>query len=98
MKLDSDPTIQYALGFDAQRNTWWKSPLSADDLQIVSRYNTYIYAGLPPGPIANPAIGALRAVAYPEQTGYFYFRARCDGSGRHLFAATYEEHLQNACP
>lgn len=98
MKLDSDPTVQYALGFDATWGGWWKSPLSTGDLQIDSRYNTYIYPGLPPGPIANPSLDALRAVAYPEQTGYFYFRARCDGTRRHLFAETYEEHLQNACP
>lgn len=98
MKLDSDPTVQYALGFHDAWGGWWKSPLSTGDLQIDSRYNTYIYPGLPPGPIANPSLGALRAVAGPEQTDYFYFRARCDGTRRHLFAETYEEHLQNACP
>ena len=98
MKLDSDPTVQYALGYDASKQTWWKNPLSTQDLVEDSRYNTYIYAGLPPGPIANPGIEALQAVAYPAQTDYFYFRARCDGSGRHAFSVTYEEHLQNACP
>lgn len=98
MKLDSDPTVQYALGYDVGKGTWWKNPLSVQDLQVDSRYNTYIYAGLPPGPIANPGIDALRAVAYPAQTGYFYFRARCDGSGRHAFSVTFEEHVQNACP
>jgi len=98
MKLDSDPTVQYALGFGAAWGGWWKSPLLTGDLQIDSRYNTYIYPGLPPGPIANPSLEALRATAYPEQSGYFYFRARCDGTRRHFFAETYEEHLQNACP
>lgn len=98
MKLESDPTVQYALGYDPVKQTWWKNPLSAQDLQENSRYNTYVYAGLPPGPIANPGIEALRAVAYPAQTGYFYFRAKCDGSGRHAFSYTYDEHLQNACP
>ncbi len=98
MKLDSDPTVQYALGFDPKKQTWWKNPLSQQDLEINSRYNTYIYAGLPPGPIANPGIEALRAVAYPAKTNFFYFRAKCDGSGRHAFSTTYEEHLQNACP
>ena len=98
MKLDSDPTVQYALGYVTGPETWWKSPLSAGDLQINSEYNTYIYPGLPPGPIASPAVDALRAVAYPAQSGYYFFRARCDGSRRHAFAVTYEEHLQNACP
>ncbi|HVP21311.1 MAG TPA: endolytic transglycosylase MltG [Anaerolineaceae bacterium] len=97
MKLDSDPTVQYALGFDPVKKTWWKNPLSASDLKFVSPYNTYINTGLPPGPISNLGISALQAVAYPAQTPYYYFRARCDGSGRHFFSATYEEHLNNAC-
>ncbi len=98
MKLDSDPTVQYAVGFDADRGSWWVNPISAADLQTDSPYNTYLYTGLPPGPIANPALSAIQAVAFPAQTPYYFFRARCDGSGRHLFARTYEEHLSNACP
>jgi UPF0755 protein len=98
MRLESDPTVQYALGYLEEENTWWKNPLSMADLQFDSGYNTYIYAGLPPGPICNPGLQALRAVAYPAQTGYYFFRARCDGSGRHLFAVTYDDHLNNACP
>ncbi len=97
MKLDSDPTVQYSLGFNEAQNTWWTNPLSAADLQVDSPYNTYQNAGLPPGPICNPSLSALRAVAYPAQSPYFYFRAACDGSGRHAFARTFEEHLQNAC-
>lgn len=98
MKMESDPTVQYALGYDMLKQTWWKNPLSTNDLQTDSRYNTYRYEGLPPGPISNPGIDALRAVAFPAQTGYYYFRALCDGSGRHAFAVTFEEHLNNACP
>jgi UPF0755 protein len=98
MKLESDPTVQFALGYNKQHSTWWTNPLSSDDLQIDSPYNTYLHAGLPPGPISNPGISALRAVAYPAETPYYYFRARCDSSGKHSFAKTYEEHLQNACP
>jgi len=98
MKLDADPTVQYALGFNPSLNTWWTNPLSMADLQIDSPYNTYIYVGLPPTPISNPGINALRAVAFPAQTAYYFFRARCDGSGFHEFAQTFEEHLQNACP
>lgn len=98
MKLDSDPTVQYALGFNAGQNTWWTNPLSIEDLQIDSLYNTYRYPGLPPGPIANPGLSALQAVASPAQTPYYYFRAACDGSGLHNFAQTFAEHQQNACP
>ena len=98
MKLDSDPTVQYALGYNANKHTWWTNPLSLDDLQIDSPFNTYLYDGLPPHPISNPALTALQAVAYPAQSPYYYFRARCDGSGTHAFAKTYDEHIQNACP
>ncbi len=94
-RLDSDPTVQYALGSPGR---WWPSPLSALDLRVDSPYNTYLYPGLPPGPIANPSLAALRAVAEPASTPYYFFRARCDGSGRHTFAVTLEEHIQNACP
>jgi UPF0755 protein len=96
MKLDSDPTVQYALGYNSTQNTWWTNPVV--DTSIDSPYNTYLYVGLPPGPISNPSLPALRAVAYPAQTGYFYFRAACDHSGRHVFAVTYDEHKANACP
>jgi UPF0755 protein len=98
MKLDTDPTVQYAIGYNQRQNTWWTNPLSLEDLRFDSPYNTYLYTGLPPGPIANPGLAALRAVAFPAQTPYFYFRAGCDETGRHFFATTFEEHLQNACP
>jgi UPF0755 protein len=98
MKLDTDPSVQYAIGWNNIQKTWWTNPLSAADLQIDSPYNTYLYPGLPPAPISNPSLTALQSVAYPAQTPYFYFRARCDGSGRHAFAGTFEEHVNNACP
>jgi len=98
MKLDADPTVQYALGYNSIQKTWWTNPLSRDDLMFNSPYNTYQNTGLPPAPICNPSLSALQAVAYPADSPYFYFRARCDGSGRHSFAKTFEEHLQNACP
>jgi len=98
IKLDSDPTVQYAIGYNAIQGTWWSNPLSAADLQVDSPYNTYLYAGLPPGPIANPSLTALRSVAFPAETPYYFFRARCDGSGLHNFSITFEEHLQNSCP
>lgn len=97
MALGSDASVQYALGYNDAQNTWWTNPLSALDLEIDSPYNTYRYSGLPPGPICSPSLAALQAVASPATTSYLYFRARCDGSGRHLFAETYEEHQRNAC-
>jgi UPF0755 protein len=98
LKLDSDPTVQYALGYNQTENSWWTNPLSLDDLQVNSPYNTYQVQGLPPGPIANPGLNALRAVAFPAQTPYYYFRAACDHSGRHVFSETFAEHASKACP
>ena len=98
MKLDADPTVQYAVGYNIDQNTWWTNPLSQADLQVNSPYNTYLNWGLPPGPISNPGLNALQAVALPAQTPYYFFRAACDGSGRHIFAETFEQHVGNACP
>jgi len=98
MKLEADPTVQYALGYTAEQAAWWKNPLSAADLGVDSPYNTYRFPGLPPGAICNPGLGALQAVAFPAQTAYYYFRADCENLGAHNFAKTYEEHLGNACP
>lgn len=96
MPLQTDPTVQYALGFSPDHG-WWKSPLSLQDLQIVSAYNTYMINGLPPAPICNPDITSLKAVAYPKKSEFLFFRAACDGSGRHKFAKTMEEHSMNGC-
>ena len=98
MKLDADPTVQYAIGYNILQQTWWTNPLSLLDLEVNSVYNTYRYEGLPPTPIANPSPSALRAVAFPAETTYLFFRAKCDGSGFHEFSDTFDEHLQNACP
>lgn len=98
MRLESDPTVQYALGYDSIQKTWWKNPLTFNDLRIDSPYNTYMYPGLPPTPICNPGMESLKAVANPANTDYLFFRAACDGTGRHAFARTYEEHLNNECP
>lgn len=98
MKLDADPTVQYALGFQAENGSWWKSPLSFADLEVISPYNTYQNPGLPPTPISNPGIEALTAVAFPQESPYYFFRAACDGSGSHVFAETFEEQVANGCP
>jgi UPF0755 protein len=98
MKLEADPTVQFAIGFDPARGGWWPSPLSETDMIFNSPFNTYRYAGLPPNPIANPGLAALHAVAFPAVTHFLFFRAACDSSGRHRFAETYAKHLANGCP
>jgi UPF0755 protein len=98
MKLDADPTVQYALGYSILQNSWWTSPLTLIDLQVNSPYNTYRSEGLPPTPIANPGLEALHSVAFPAASNYFYFRAKCDGSGYHEFSETFDEHLAHECP
>jgi UPF0755 protein len=98
MRLGADPTVQYALGFNAAQQTWWTNPLSLEDLKIESPYNTYLISGLPPAPISNPGMEALRAIAEPADSAYLYFSARCDGSGYHAFAHDFQEHLGNLCP
>ena len=98
MMLQTDPTVQYALGFDEVSKSWWKGPLSYADLEVQSPYNTYQVVGLPPGPISSPGREAIQAVINPANTDYLYFRAKCDGSLTHTFSRTFEEHLSNACP
>lgn len=95
MNLDADPTVQY--GLNGARGRWWPPITLADYRGVDSPYNTYLYSGLPPGPIANPGISAIRGATYPAESNYIYFRARCDGSGYHAFAVTYEEHQANGC-
>lgn len=98
MKLETDPTVQYALGYNPAQNTWWTNPLTYADLEVDSPFNTYLYPGLPSTPICNPSLAALQAVAFPAQTPYYYFRAACDQSGKHNFSETYDQHLNYACP
>jgi UPF0755 protein len=87
MKLEADPTVQYALGY-------WKSRLTFSDYRNTqSPYNTYLVAGLPPGPISNPGFDAIQASLWPDQTDYLYFVA-LEG-GRHTFSKTYHEHVNN---
>lgn len=96
IKLDADPTVQYAMGYQAASGQWWKTPVSLEEYSTVdSPYNTYLNVGLPPGPIAAPGLSSIEAVLSPEQHNYLYFVALADGTGRHVFAETYEEHVQN---
>lgn len=94
MFLQSDPTAQYALGYQAAAKQWWKIPVTVDELASAkSPYNTYLNPGLPPGPICEPSLASLIAALEPAQTDYLFFYSKGDGS--HAFAKTYEEHLAN---
>ncbi len=83
--LQSCATIQYILGEV-------KEDLTYGDLALESPYNTYLYPGLPPGPIAAPGEQSLLAALFPEETDYFYFNSKGDGSGEHYFSRTLAEH------
>jgi UPF0755 protein len=90
MPLQADPTLVFAAGdFTIKR-------LTAKQMAIDSPYNTYKYAGLPPGPINLPDINSLDAVLNYEKHSYLYFCAKEDFSGYHSFAVGYDEHLSNA--
>ena len=96
IKLDADPTVQYAMGYQSATGQWWKTPVFLEEYSgVVSPYNTYIYTGIPPGPIASPGLAAIQAVLHPDEHSYLYFVATPDGSGAHVFAETYDEHLVN---
>ena len=96
MKLDADPTVQYAMGYQPDTGQWWKTPVFLEEYSSVdSPYNTYLYPGLPPGPIASPSLSSIEAVLYPANHDYLYFVALPDGSGLHAFSETMAEHQQN---
>jgi UPF0755 protein len=97
MRLDADPTVQYALGTE---DDWW--PVLSGTLLEEGRYLPYSTynpetTGLPPGPIASPGLRSMQAVLQPEEHDYLYMVAAEDGSGTHLFAVTLEEHQANIC-
>lgn len=90
MRLQADPTLVFAHGDFTLRRVLNRHK------EIVSPYNTYRYAGLPPGPISFPSISSIDAVLNYESHNYFYFAAREDFSGYHNFSRTYQQHLVNA--
>jgi UPF0755 protein len=90
--LQADPTVQYARGRPGE---WWWQPSSVEEYQYVQDpYNTYLYPGLPPGPIASPGLSALDSAIRPAQTQYCFFVATGE-DGRHVFATTLAEHEDN---
>lgn len=89
MALDADPSVIYA---ELLANTY-QGALHHDDMSTKSPYNTYRYAGLPPGPIANPGRSSLEAAMHPAVSDYLYFVS--DGNGHHRFARSLEEHNRN---
>lgn len=91
MRLQSDPTVVYGL---SEGEGPLGRPLTRADLKIDNPYNTYTNNGLPPGPICNPGLAAIRAVLHPIITDEIYFVA--DGNGGHVFAKTLKEHNLNA--
>lgn len=93
MPLQVDATLQYALGYQAKEKTWWKKVLTNEDKEINSKYNTYKYVGLPPGPIASPGKAAINAVFTPTKTDYLYYLH--DNQGLAHYARSLEEHNDN---
>jgi UPF0755 protein len=89
MPLQCDPTVIYALEMEGN----YSGRLTSKDLRTDSPYNTYVYKGLPPGPIGNPGEVALQAALHPAQTDYLYFVANTQGG--HFFSATLAEHNKN---
>jgi UPF0755 protein len=86
MPLATDPTVIYAALLDNR----WRGTIYASDLQNLSPYNTYRHPGLPPGPICNPGVAALKAAISPAKTDYLYFVS--DAAGHSRFSATLKEH------
>ncbi len=93
MPLQVDATLQYALGYQSKEKTWWKKELNDEDKKIDSAFNTYLHPGLPPSPISNPGLSAIRAAVYPKKTEYLYYLH--DANGVAHYGKTLEEHTRN---
>ena len=91
-KLQVDATIQYIL---LNKTGSYKDRVLYEDLEIDDPYNTYLYEGLPPGPICCPGEASIKAAVNPDDTSYLYYVAKGDGSGGHAFAKTFKEHQAN---
>ena len=91
--LNIDAALIYALDGNIDPETGKSKPLTYDDLELDNPYNTYLYAGLTPGPISNPGQESLNAAVSPNDTNYYYY-ALDPSTGEHHFSKTYEEHLK----
>lgn len=91
--LEVDASIQYILGFQESEKTWWKKSILTADKELVSPFNTYRNAGLPPGPISNPGLVSLQAVAEPVESDYFFYIHDKDGIAH--YAETLSQHNAN---
>jgi UPF0755 protein len=92
MPLMTDPAVIYGLELDGR----WRGAIYQSDLKLDTPYNTYLHAGLPPGPVANPGLKSLRAAMEPAHSDYLYFvAAGANPQGGSRFAATLEEHSKN---
>lgn len=89
MLLQADPTTIYAL----KRLGEWRGALARSQLTVGEPYNTYVHAGLPPGPICNPSLSSLAAAVEPADTGFLFFVAAGDGS--HIFSTSFDQHGRN---
>ena len=79
--LEADPTVQYAMGYQEESGQWWKTPVFLEEYgSVISPYNTYLNAGLPPGPIASPGLSSIQAVLSPRRS---QLRLLCRRGRRH---------------
>jgi UPF0755 protein len=92
MPLQADATLQYAKGYDKVKQSWWSPPLG-DDRQLNSPYNSYTNPGLPPSPICNPGLEAIKAAINPDDVDDLFYVH--DNQGNMHYSVTYDEHLAN---
>jgi len=93
LSLGADATVQYILGYQPAEKSWWKKTITTEDLAINSPYNTRKFTGLPPGPICNPGLSSIEAVADPAKTDFYYYVS--DKQGNMHYAQSLDEHIEN---
>ena len=104
MRLDADPTVQYAIGDAREAGNYWPQITQADYYGLsgvpTSLDSTYLNEGLPPGPSHRPALPRFSPCSIPPVTEYYYFRLGCEGDGRHVFftLSQQSDHANFTCP
>lgn len=92
--LELDASVQYAMGYSNNEKSWWRKNLTRENLSFPSLYNTYLNKGLPPGPICNPGLNALKAaINAPSESPYWFYITGLDG--KMYYGKTLEEHNAN---